>query len=100
MESPQGISLVVEPSGNIRMVYDESIDLQQMGQVVIVRGSHVEPIPGGRWTADLSPVGGPLLGPFLFRSQAIKAEIAWLECHWLAGETIAETPSLRTKPLG
>ncbi|EMB17938.1 hypothetical protein RE6C_01332 [Rhodopirellula europaea 6C] len=37
----------------------------------------------GQWTADLSPVGGPVLGPFALRSEAIEAEIEWLHCHWL-----------------
>ena len=32
----------------------------------------------GRWLADLSPSGGPTLGPFDERSQAIGAEIDWL----------------------
>ena len=30
----------------------------------IRRASHVEPDEAGRWWADLSPVGGPRLGPF------------------------------------
>ena len=38
--------------------------------------------PGG-WRADLSPVGGPQLGPFRRRSEALRAEAAWLVEHWL-----------------
>ena len=34
--------------------------------------------------ADLSPVGGPLLGPFERRSDAVQAEVYWLETNWLA----------------
>ena len=30
------------------------------------------------WTADMSPVGGPILGPFSFRYEALKAERDWL----------------------
>ena len=33
--------------------------------------------------ADLSPVGGPMLGPFSKRSQALNAEQDWLNSHWL-----------------
>ncbi len=38
----------------------------------------------GRWHADLSPVGGPVLGPFGQRSAALAAETSWLDEHWLA----------------
>ncbi|ELP35903.1 hypothetical protein [Rhodopirellula baltica] len=75
--------IVVGRRGELRMIYDESFDLQQLGHVHIERGSHVEPTMNGQWTADLSPVGGPVLGPFALRSEAIEAEIEWLHCHWL-----------------
>ncbi len=42
------------------------------------RASHVEPCAGG-WSADMSPVGGPVLTGFTKRSQALAAEVAWLE---------------------
>ena len=41
------------------------------------------PTADGRWTADLRPVGGPVLGPFARRSEALEAERAWLEANWL-----------------
>ena len=75
--------LVVDPRGTVRAVYAELIDLHALGPVRIERASHVEPTPDGRWTADLSPVGGGDLGPFDRRSDAIDAEIGWLETHWL-----------------
>ena len=46
---------------------------------------HVEPEEQGRWLADLSPVNGPVLGPFDHRSEALQAEHDWLERHWLLG---------------
>ena len=58
------ISLCVLPDGQIRTVYDESLDLNRLGKPSIHRASHVEPDSNGRWQADLSPVGGPILGPF------------------------------------
>jgi hypothetical protein len=73
----------IEPDGRVRMVYSELVDLQGLGQARIQRGSHVEPDSDGRWYADLSPTLGPKLGPFDLRSQALKAEIAWLHEHWL-----------------
>jgi hypothetical protein len=77
------MQLVVDPVGLIRTIYDEQIDLAEFGHAVITRASHLEPDTDGRWRADLSPVGGPLLGPFDRRSQALEAERAWLETHWL-----------------
>jgi len=77
------MELIVTPSGNCRCVYDEAIDLAALGTLTIRRGSHVEPTDDGRWQADLSVVDGPVLGPFPLRSQALAAERAWLERHWL-----------------
>jgi hypothetical protein len=79
------MDLVVDPRGGVRAVYGELIDLRALGRPVIARASHVEPTPDGRWTADLRPVAGPVLGPFARRSEALEAETAWLEANWLAG---------------
>ncbi|EMI21691.1 hypothetical protein RMSM_01388 [Rhodopirellula maiorica SM1] len=78
------MDMIVEPDGNVRLVYDEAIDLHLIGKVAIQRGSHVEPTSAGKWSVDLSPVGGPTLGPFDCRSQAIAVEVAWLREHWLS----------------
>ncbi|TWU54389.1 hypothetical protein Poly51_31070 [Rubripirellula tenax] len=77
------MELVITTDGDVRMIYAESIDLHAIGLPSIRRGSHVEPTAGGCWTADLSPVGGPVLGPFPIRSLALDAEIDWLHQHWL-----------------
>ena len=76
--------LLIDPAGGVRCVYDEAIDLAVLGPLTIRRGSHVEPLPDGRWTADLTPVDGPVLGPFPTRSAALAAELAWLQRYWLA----------------
>ncbi len=81
------MQMIIEPDGSIRCVYDESISLHRLGHVQIQRGSHVEPDAAGRWHADLSPVGGPTLGPFVHRSEALAAERQWLEEHWLVSIT-------------
>jgi hypothetical protein len=75
--------LHIDPGGAVRCLYGEAIDLSALGAPAIRRASHVEPDPGGRWWADLSPVGGPRLGPFPARSAALAAEQSWLEAHWL-----------------
>lgn len=77
------MQLLIESSGDCRCVYSEAIDVREIGEVNIRRGSHVEPTGEGQWTADLSPVSGPVLGPFPTRSKAIDAEVAWLFEHWL-----------------
>ena len=61
----------------------EAIILSALGRVQIKRGSHVEPDEDGRWFADLAVVHGPRLGPFDRRSDALKAEVAWLCENWL-----------------
>jgi hypothetical protein len=78
------MDLVVETNGRVRAIYDEQVDLATIGTLSICRASHVEPDTGGRWHADLSPVSGPVLGPFAVRSEALEAERAWLNQHWLA----------------
>ena len=77
------MQLVITPVGDVRCLYDESLDLHSLGSVRIQRGSHVEPDHFGQWFADLSPVGGPRLGPFPHRSAALCAEVTWLLDHWL-----------------
>ena len=77
------MDLLIELSGAVRCVFGEEIDLGQLGQLSIRRGSHVEPTPDGKWTADLSPVDGPLLGPLPTRTAALDAEVRWLQENWL-----------------
>jgi hypothetical protein len=77
------MDLFIAPGGRVRGLYDEAIDLAALGRPRIARASHVEPDERGRWHADLSPVGGPLLGPFATRSAALAAEAAWLARHVL-----------------
>ena len=77
------MKLMISPQGDCQAIYDELLQLHSLGKLRIRRASHVEPTSDGEWTADLSPVDGPLLGPFPSRSAALKAERQWLEQHWL-----------------
>jgi hypothetical protein len=77
------MQLLIQADGTIRCLYNETIDLSQLGTVSIARASHVEPTASGQWVADLVPVNGPVLGPYLLRSQALAAEAEWLAEHWL-----------------
>jgi hypothetical protein len=77
------MQIVIGRNGTVRGIYSEQIDLAALGQARITRASHVEPDAEGRWLADLSPVGGPTFGPFDRRSEALEAEVYWLEENWL-----------------
>jgi hypothetical protein len=81
--------IVINSRGVVRCVYGESIDLSVIGSMSIERASHVEPDDQSRWWADLVPVGGPILGPFPRRSEALASEQQWLETHWLTAGGIA-----------
>ena len=77
------IYLVVRPDGSAQSIYQESISLRPLGALSIRRASHVEPIEDGRWITDLSISGGPVLGPFETKSQALEIEVEWLRTRWL-----------------
>lgn len=79
------IVITISETGQARMIYhDDLAPLLAQGDATVRRASHVEPAPGGGgWTADLTPVDGPVLGPFMLRQQALDAEVAWLRQHVL-----------------
>jgi hypothetical protein len=72
------MELVVGVDGGVRCIYDESLDLRALGKLQITRASHVEPEREGFWWADMGPSGGPVLGPYVSRSEALAAERGWL----------------------
>ena len=87
------MDLLVTPCGVVTAIYDETIDLRALGTTTITRASHVEPDAAGRWFAQM--IDGPILGPFLKRSEALAAEIAWLLEHRLnAAPPIIDQPKL------
>lgn len=75
------MTIEVSEDGTIRFVYsDELVALIEEGFSTIKRVSHVEPCGNG-WTADMGPIGGPVLGPFKTRAEALKAELEYLAKH-------------------
>ena len=72
------MELVVDAGGDVRCIYDETLDLREIGKLQITRASHVEPDAEGNWWAHMGPSGGPVLGPFRCRTEALKAEREWL----------------------
>lgn len=72
----------ISPEGQLAFLWDDRLQaLLSLGEARIRRASHVEPTPDGRWTADLGPSGGPVLGPFRLRQEALEAERRWLDAH-------------------
>ncbi len=80
--STRGSLRVVVRSGRLQAVYDDRLlgvlERASSSTWNIRRASHVEPDDDGRWMADMAPVGGPVLGPYVRRSDALEAETAWL----------------------
>ena len=78
--------LRIDPGGQVVCVYGEAIDLEVLGPLSIQRASHVEPDQTGQWWVDLSLIGGPRQGPFAKRSEALAAEMTWLDQHLFPGQ--------------
>ena len=75
------IDIIISQTGQIRFIYnDDLLDLTRQGKTKIQRASHVEPCEGG-WQADMSPVDGPVLGPYITRAEALHHEVDWLLAH-------------------
>jgi hypothetical protein len=72
------MELVVGCDGVARCIYAEALDLREIGKLQITRASHVEPDAEGYWWADMGPSGGPVLGPYGSRTEALEAEREWL----------------------
>lgn len=73
------LTVKISNDGEVTAIYsDDLAGLLAQGEAQITRASHVEPL-GAEWTADMSPVGGPVLGPFPLRGDALAAETAYLE---------------------
>jgi hypothetical protein len=78
------VLMIIDTNGSVSCLYSDALELDQIGRLTISRGSHVEPNLDGQWTADMSPVCGPTLGPYRSRRDALAAEVSWLEANWLA----------------
>ena len=74
------MKLVVSRRGEVKCLYSEHLDLRRLGKLHVRRASTIEYQDDG-WYAFI--LDGPTLGPFPQRSDALGAEIAWLEQHRL-----------------
>ena len=83
------VTLHFDGAGAVTAIYEDAEKtlgadvkhLQRVADVRTRRASHVEPNDAGQWEADMAPMGGPVLGPFDLRAEALAAEHAWLEAH-------------------
>ena len=80
-EDAEKVTLVIRDGRILFLWHDALAGLAKASSGQITRASHVEPTSSGQWTADLSPRGGPVLGPFALRGQALAAERDWLNEH-------------------
>ena len=88
------MELVVDAGGCVRCIYDEALDLREIGKLQITRASHVAPDAAGYWCAEMGPSGGPVLGPFRSRTKALGTERGWLQTrHFAASSAVAGTPA-------
>lgn len=84
--SSRNLRVIIDEEGAMTFVYDDALaGLLELGDAQIERASHVEPSAGDSvrgisagWVADMAPSGGPVLGPFRLRQEALDAERAWL----------------------
>jgi len=77
----QGMDIIIS-GDQIRFIYsDDLLGLSHLGKTNIQRASHVEPAKEGGWQADMSPVSGPVLGPYEKRSDALHHEVEWLRAE-------------------
>ena len=90
----ESLTINIDSAGRLRFVWaDEARELLALGHSMIERASHVEPMADCRWTADLAPIDGPLLGPFDSRSEALAAEVAAVEWWLLDSPTFSAASS-------
>ena len=76
----EDVEIIVEADGRLSFVHDDDVaGLFAGSESRTRRASHVEPTDAGTWTADLAPVDGPTLGPFVTRREALAAEVNWLK---------------------
>jgi hypothetical protein len=75
------MGLLITPDGQVERIYDERLSLEALGRATIRRQSQVDWYGGGWWALVVHPdnLRYERLGPFAQRSEALAAEIQWLE---------------------
>lgn len=82
-------TIQIGTDGQMKFIWSDKLaPLFNDGRGTIRRASHVEPTAAGKWTADMAPVNGPVLGPYDTRGEALAAETKWIEENVLNGKTL------------
>lgn len=74
----------VSPAGEITAIYDDELRdvFVALGELRRPRASDInEDSATGKFFADLSKIGGPILTGFDFKKDAERAEVAWITKH-------------------
>lgn len=93
----QTLRLSIDQSGVIEAIYsDDLAGLCELGAATITRASNVEPYAredwaAGGWAATMA--NGVVLGPYRLRSEALAAEVAYLEARLFPGVPVASRNS-------
>ena len=80
------VELLITADGSTQYIHsDEAAAFCEELPLRTQRASTIEPDEQGQWWVDLSPVGGPRLGPYApsQRARAVKDEIEWVRQHVL-----------------
>ena len=73
------IIITATRGGEMQFLYNDAMTgLMKHGDATIERASFVEPTADNKWTADMKPSHGPVLGPFDTRAEALAAEVRWI----------------------
>ena len=75
----QKLKLLVRTDSTVQAIYSDELAplIDKASHVEVRRASFVEPDPDGGWTATMQD--GTKLGPFRLRSEALAAEIRYLD---------------------
>ena len=81
------IVLNISAEGRFQFIYSDDLKpLLDEGRAGIFRASSVEPDSRGQWTADMSPIFGPMAGPFATRDEVSLAgkphSMRMASCGW------------------
>lgn len=103
------MEIFVRPDGSVNHIYEDGFSTAFLGEQTVRRASYVEPVNLALrfwfhvirslvsdksiiakwtrrwpclWQADLSLSGGPVIGPFIKRENAIHAEIRWINAQY------------------
>ena len=84
----EDVTLTFDDDGTMAFVYEDAERVlgedvtevvMALGTMTTARASFVEPLVNrDGWSASMEPMGGPVLGPFDLRREALSAERAWL----------------------